>query len=123
MPMTTAEAIIIAAGTAVAPGGTEAQPVAAGIGVSVGPFADYAASFAYRLTNSGALGAAPTIVFYGVIADRLYEVDRVTGDMLSGSVTSGVVPFPAGFPSATAKVFGNQTNQVVAEVYLERQVP
>ena len=124
MAMTIAEATIIAANTSIAAGGTEATPVAAGVGLTVGPFTDYSASFAYRLTNSaGALGAPATIVFYAVVGGRLYEVDRVTGTTGAGDVSSGTVPCPPGFPSATAKVFGNQTNAVVAEVYLERQVP
>jgi len=124
MAMSIAEATIIAAGTVIAPGGTESSPVAAGVGQIVGPFADYAASFAYRITNTGgALGAAPTIVFYVIVGSRLYEVDRASGDAVAGSISHGVIPCPPGFPSATAKVFGNQTNAVTVEVYLERQVP
>jgi hypothetical protein len=124
MAMTLAEASIIAAGTVIAAGGTEATPFAAGVGNTVGPFADYAASFAYRLTNSGgALGAPATIVFYVSAGGRLYEVDRVSIDTNSGSNISGTIPCPPGFPYATAKVFGNTTNAVTAEVYLERQVP
>ena len=124
MAMTIAEATIIAAGTAIAPSGTESAPVPAGIGQTVGPFADYAASFAYRITNSnGALGAAATIVFYASAGGRLYEVDRVTGDTGAGSISHGTIPYPSGFAYATAKVFGNQTNPVTVEVYLERQVP
>jgi hypothetical protein len=124
MAMTLAEASIIAAGTTIAAGGTEATPVAAGVGNTVGPFADYAASFAWRLANSnGALGAPATIVFYVSAGGRLYEVDRVSIDTNSGSNISGAIPCPPGFPYATAKVFGNTTNGVTAEVYLERQVP
>lgn len=124
MAMTLAEATIIAAGTLIAAGGVEATPVAAGVGNTVGPFADYAASFAFRLANSaGALGAPATIVFYVSAGGRMYEVDRVSGDMVSGSSISGSIPCPPGYPYATAKVFGNTTNAVTAEVYLERQVP
>ena len=124
MAMTTAEATIIAAGTSIAPGGTESSPVPAGVGATVGPFADYAATFAYRITNSGgALGAAATIVFYVSAGSRLYEVDRVTGDTAAASITYGTIPCPPGFAYATAKAFGNQTNAVTVEVYLERQVP
>jgi hypothetical protein len=124
MAMTLAEATIIVAGTSIAAGGTEAAPVPAGVGTTVGPFADYAASFAYRLTNSGgALGAPATIVFYVSVGGRLYEIDRVSGDMVSGSSIGGSIPCPPGYPYATAKVFGNTTNTVTAEVYLERQVP
>ena len=124
MAMTTAEATIIAAGTVIAPGGTEATPVSAGVGQTVGPFADYAATFAYRITNSGgSLGAGATIVFYVSAGGRLYEVDRVTGDIAAGSVQAGTIPCPPGFAYATAKVFGNQTNSVAVEVFLERQVP
>jgi hypothetical protein len=124
MAMTLAEATIIATGTVIAAGGTEATPVAAGVGNTVGPFADYAGSFAYRLTNSGgALGAAATIVFYGSVGGRVYEIDRVSSDTNSGTNVSGTIPFPPGFPYATAKVFGNTTNGVTVEVYLERQVP
>lgn len=124
MVMTTAEATIIAAGTVIAPGGTEATPVSAGVGQTVGPFADYAATFAYRITNSGgSLGAGATIVFYVSAGGRLYEVDRVTGDIAAGSALPGTIPCPPGFPYATAKVFGNQTNAVTVEVFLERQVP
>ena len=124
MAMTTAEATIISAGTVIAAGGTEASPVAAGVGQTVGPFADYAATFAYRITNSGgSLGVGTTIVFYASAGGRMYEVDRVTGDTVAGSTLSGTIPCPPGFAYATAKVFGNQTNTVTVEVFLERQVP
>jgi hypothetical protein len=124
MAMTTAEATIIASGTLIAAGGIEATPVAAGVGQTVGPFADYAASFAYRLANSsGAVGAPATIVFYVSVGGRVYEVDRVSNTMGSGDTINGTIPCPPGYPYATAKVFGNMTNGVTAEVYLERQVP
>jgi hypothetical protein len=118
------EAPIIAAGTAIAPGGTEAAPVAAGAPAAVGPFADYADSFAYRITNGGTAPGSPlTIVFYGVASGRLYEIDRVSGDSVANSTFAGAIPCPPGFGSFTAKAFGNSSQNVMAEVYLERQVP
>jgi hypothetical protein len=124
MAMTVAEATIIAAGTSIAAGGTEASPVAAGIGATVGPYADYGCSFAYRITNGASAPGAPmTMVFYGVAGGRLYEVARVAGDTVANSSYSGAIACPPGFPSYTAKSFGNTTNAVTGEVYLERQVP
>jgi hypothetical protein len=124
MAMTIAEAIIFAAGTVVPQNGTEAAPVTAGVGNVVGPFADYANTFAYRITNSGSAPTSPlTIVFYGVVGTRLYEIDRVFGDVAQNSSFNGTVACRPGFGSYTAKAFGNQTNSVTVEVYLERQVP
>jgi hypothetical protein len=124
MAMTIQEAVIIAAGTVIAPGGTEAVPVAAGAPAAVGPFADYANSFAYRITNGGTAPGSPlTIVFYGVAGGRLYEIDRVSGDSITNSTFHGVIPCPPGFASFTARTFGNSSQNVTAEVYLERQVP
>ena len=124
MAMTIAEASIIPAATAIAPGGTEASPVAGGGGTTVGPFADYANSFAYRIANGTTPPGSPlTIVFYGVASGRLYEIDRVSGDSIASSVSSGVIPCPAGFAYFTVKAFGNTSQNVSTEVFLERQVP
>jgi hypothetical protein len=133
MAMTLAEVTIIAASTAIAPGGTEASPVAAGTGGIVGPFADYANAFSYRITNgASAPGVALTIVFYGVRSDgTLEEIDRVSGTTNSSTTEvsngvlppSGVIPCPPGFAKFTARAFANTTNAVGAEVFLHRQVP
>jgi hypothetical protein len=128
MTMTTAEATIIAAGTSVPFGYTEASPASAGVGAVVGPFADYADSFAYRINNgSPAPGSPVVIVFYAVVNpganQRLYEIDRVSGDALANSSASGVIPIPGGYGSFTAKAFGNTSQNVTVEVFLERQVP
>lgn len=123
MAMTITETSIIAAGTSIAAGGTEASPVAAGAPSTVGPFADYACSFAYRINNGTAPGTPLTLVFHGVAGGRLYEIGRIAGDTVLNSTFSGAVPCPAGFSSFTARAFGNTTNAVTVEVFLERQVP
>lgn len=124
MAMSIAESVIIAAGTAIAPNGSEAVPVAAGTGATIGPFADYANSFAFRVTNgSSAPTVALTIAFYGVAGARLYEVGRYTHDTSNSSAFTGAIPCPPGFAYFTARAFGNATNPVTVEVFLERQVP
>jgi hypothetical protein len=129
MAMTIAEASILAAGTSVMFGATaatytEAAPHSSGVGAIVGPFADYGDTFAYRITNGGLAPGAPIIiVFYGVANGRLYEIDRVSGDVAVNSTTSGSIPCPPGFSQFTAKAFGNTSQNVTVEVFLERQVP
>lgn len=124
MALSIAEATIIAAGAVVSPGGTEASPTQNGNGATVGPFADYGNTFAYRITNGPSAPGTPlTIVFYGIAGGRLYEIDRVSGDSVASSTYSGVVPCPAGFGTFTAKAFANSSQAVTTEVYLERQVP
>jgi hypothetical protein len=130
MAMTIAEATIIPAGTVIPFGSyTEAAPAPAGVGAVVGPFADYADTFVYRITNgSTAPGSPIVIVFYALTAGgRWYEVDRVSGDVVAGSTgvvpPSGTIPCPAGCVSFTAKAFGNTSQNVTVEVYLARQVP
>jgi hypothetical protein len=123
MAMTIAEATIIAS-TSIPANGTEAAPVTAGNGATVGPFADYGNSFAFRVSNGASAPGSPlTVVFYGVSGSRLYEIDRYTHDTTASSVVSGAVPCPPGFGTFTAKAFGNTSQLVTAEVYLERQVP
>lgn len=126
MAMTNAEATIIAAGTSVAAGGTEASPGTGGTGSVVGPFVDYGDTFSYRITNgASAPGVALTIAFYAsnVSSGRWTEIARVSGDVTASSTFSGAIPCPVGFNYFTAKAFSNTTNAVMAEVYLERQVP
>ena len=123
MALNNQESTIIAAETSVAPGGSEAAPNAAGTGATVGPFTDYADTFAYRITNATAPSTAITIAFYGVVGSRLYEVARVSGDTIANSFFSGTIPCPPGFSSFTARAFGNATSAVTVEVYLERQAP
>jgi hypothetical protein len=118
------ETPIFPVGSLVQPGGTEAAPHPSGLGPVVGPFADYAATFAYRITNgANAPGSGLTLVFYGVSGDRMYEIDRVYGDTSTNSgPPPGVIPCPAGFAQFTARAFGNTVSPVGVEVYLERQV-
>lgn len=130
MPMTIAEATIIAAGTVIPFGSyTEAAPAPAGAGAVVGPFADYGNTFSYRITNGATAPGAPVvIVFYGITAaGRWYEIDRVSGDVVAASASvvppSGTIPCPVGYVSFTAKAFGNTSQNVTVEVYLARQVP
>jgi hypothetical protein len=124
MAMTIQEVAIIAAGTSIAPGGTEVSPLAAGAPAAVGPFVDYADSFTYRITNGATAPGSPLmIVFYGVAGGRLYEVDRVAGDSVASSTFSGAIACPPGFGSFAVKAFGNTSQAVTVEVYLERQVP
>lgn len=124
MAMTVQEAMIIPAGTSIAPGGTEAVPVQAGAGQTTGPNADYGNSFAYRIANGSLAPGSPIIIaFYGISNGRAYEIDRVSGDVTANSSFSGVVPCPPGFAQFSAKAFGNTSQAVTVEVYLERQVP
>lgn len=124
MAMTIAEATIIAAGTSIPFGSAETAPPPAGVGATVGPFTDYADSFVYRIINGATAPGAPVvIVFYGVSSGRLYEIDRVTGNSVIDSTFSGAIPCPPGFGQFTAKAFGNTSQNVTVEVYLERQVP
>ena len=126
MAMTINEAAIIPAGTAIPFGAyTEDAPHANGRGAEVGPFTDYANTFAYRITNGATAPGSPvTVVFYAIGGNgRLYEVDRVTGDAVANSKYSGLIPCPAGFAKFTAKAFGNTSQDVMVEVFLGRQVP
>lgn len=128
MAMSIQEASILAAGTSIPYGTTETTVSTAGAGSVVGPFTDYGDSFAWRITNgSNAPGSPVTIVFYGVVGtganQRLYEIDRVSGDTVAGSSPSGSIMCPPGFSYFTAKAFGNTSQNVTVEVFLERQVP
>jgi hypothetical protein len=119
------EATILAAGTVIPFGGTEAAPNVAGVGATVGPFADYTVSFSYRITNGATPpGTGVTLIFYGVsAAGRLYELDRVTGSVIASDSQSGSITVTGAYPSYTAKAFGNTSQNVTVEVYLARQVP
>lgn len=127
MAMTNAESTIIAAGTAVAAGGTEAAPPTNGTGAVVGPFVDFGDTFSVRITN----GASPpvtsgmTVKVYAssVSSGRWTEIGSVTGDLIANSVISVPVQCPPGFNYFTAKAFGAGTNGATVEAYLERQVP
>lgn len=127
MAMTNAEATIIAAGTAVAAGGTEVAPPTNGTGAVVGPFVDYGDTFSYRITNgaSAPVTTPMTIVFYGsnVASGRWTEIARVAGDLVASSKYSGAIPCPVGFNYFYAVAYGAGTNGATVEVYLERQVP
>lgn len=127
MALTNAEATIIAAGTAVAAGGTEAAPPTNGTGTVVGPFVDYGDTFSWRITNgaSAPVSTPLTIKFYAsnVASGRWTEIAAMGGDLAANSMYSGAIPCPVGFNYFTAKAFGAGTNGATAEVYLERQVP
>ena len=128
MAMTINEATIIAAGTSIPFGYAESAPSSSGTGAVVGPFADYADTFTYRITNgSTAPGSPVTIVFYGVVGTgasaRLYEIDRVSGDAVASSTFAGSIPCHPGYAYFTARAFGNTSQNVTVEVFLERQTP
>ena len=127
MAMTNAEATIIAAGTAVSAGGTEAAPPTNGTGAVVGPFVDYADTFSVRITNgaSAPVTSPMTLKLYAsnVASGRWTEIAAIGGDLVANSITSAAIPCPAGFNYFMAKAFGAGTNGATVEVYLERQVP
>jgi hypothetical protein len=122
MPATKAENVILAA-VSVAAGGTQAAPVAAGVGATVDTSTDYDMVVSYKFTNGAAgPGVQISITVYGSNdGTRWYEIYSISSKTIAANgVDSGSIQCPRSYSKIRADVWGNSVQPVTAEVYLQR---
>lgn len=120
MPITKS-AVTVLASASIAAGGTKASPVTAGIGASVNCAAYYGGELTWKITNgASAPGVAANLTFQ-VSHDGTNWCDYYTvgGDTTASGVNSGSILLDRGVMHLRAIAYGNTTNAVTAEAYLQ----
>ena len=119
MPATKAYGQFFAAGTVVPAGTTKGAPVVSDV---VDTRTGYGGDLSYRITNSGALGAACIIMFQISAvggtnpADWTDHYPVASSDLLAGTVTQGpAITASRGARYQRAIAYGNTTNACTVE--------
>lgn len=120
MPITKS-AVAVLASAPIAPGGTKAAPVAAGIGSSIDCRAHYGGELTWKITNgSSAPGVAGAITFQvSHDGSNWYDYYTAGGDTVASSVNSNSIALDRGVMYLRAITYGNTTNAVTVEANLQ----
>lgn len=116
----TKSAVTVLASVSVPTGGTKAAPNAAGVGATVDCRAYYGGELTYKITNGTAPGVALSLTFQ-VSHDGANWSDyyTVAGDTTASSINSGSIQLDRGVMYLRAIAYGNTTNAVTVEAYLQ----
>lgn len=120
MPITKS-AVAVLASAPIAPGGTKAAPVAAGIGSSIDCRAHYGGELTWKITNgASAPGVAASLTFQVSHDGSIwYDYYTVGGDTVASSINSGSILLDRGVMYLRAIAYGNTTNAVTVEANLQ----
>ena len=115
----TKAAVTILASVAVAAGSTKASP--GQTGTSVNCTAYHGGEIGWKATNGSSAPAAPVSITLQVSHDGTawYDYYTITGDTAASGVTSGAVLLDRGVMYLRAIAYGNTTNPVTVELYLQ----
>jgi hypothetical protein len=119
MPSTKSSVTILAP-VSCAAGTTKASPQA---GSSVDVRAYYSGTLTWKMTNVGTV-TAPCVMVFQASHDGTNWYDHqtvVASDLISASVSSGTVPLGRGVMYLRAIAYGNATNPVTVEAYLQAE--
>jgi hypothetical protein len=117
----TKSAVTILASVSIAAGGTKTSPSTGGTGSSVNTSAYYGGELTYKITNGGsAPGVALSLTFQASHdGTAWYDYYTVGGDTTASSITSGSIALDEGVMYVRAIAYGNTTNAVTVEAYLQ----
>lgn len=120
MPITKT-AVAVLASASIAPGGSKAAPVAAGIGAAVNCATYYGGELTWKITNgASAPGVAGSITFQvSHDGSNWYDYYTAGGDTVASSVNSNSIALDRGVMYLRAIAYGNTTNAVTAEAQLQ----
>lgn len=117
----TKAAVTVLASVSVPAGGTKASPNAAGIGAAVDTRAYYGGELTYKITNgASAPGVALSLTFQASHdGSNWYDYFTVAGDTTANSINSGSIQLDRGVMYVRPIAYGNTTNAVTVESYLQ----
>lgn len=118
MAITKAEVTILAS-TSVAAGSTFSSPGATSSAIDVRTY--YGGDLTYKITNgASAPGVALTLRFEASgDGTRWYNYQTVAGDLTASSVNSNTITLDRGVMYVRVIAYGNTTNAVTVEAYLQ----
>lgn len=115
----TKSAVTILTSTSVAAGTSKTSPGATGSSVNTSAY--YGGELTYKITNgASAPGVALSITFQASHdGTAWYDYQMMGGDTTASSVTSGSIRLDDGVMYVRAIAYGNTTNAVTVEAYLQ----
>jgi hypothetical protein len=116
----TKSAVTVQASVSVAAGSTKASPGQVGSSIDCRTY--YGGELTYKITNgASAPGVALSLTFQ--VSDdgatKWYDYQTVAGDIVASSITSGSIVLDRGVMYARVIAYGNTTNAVTFESYLQ----
>ena len=114
----TKAAVTILASTTAAAGTSKASPGATGSSIDVRAY--YGGELTWKITNGSAPGVAATFLFQSSQdGTNWYDYHQAGGNTTASDVTSGTVQLGRGIMYIRAIAYGNTTNSVTVEAYLQ----
>lgn len=114
-------AVTVFASASVTAGGTKASPHATGIGGTIDVRAYYGGEIGFKITNGGSPPAVAITLTFQVSHDGTawYDYYSTAGDIVASSINSGSFILDRGVMYARLIAYGNTTNAVTVESYLQ----